>query len=107
MNCSRIFIWLLASGVAAICSAQVDPSDKPAVRQFIESNCLDCHDKATKTAGLALDSLLESDIDRNPEAWEKVIRKLTARQMPPKDAKRPTEREYDAAVARLALSLDR
>ena len=107
MTCSRIFFWLLASGLAATCFAQQGSPDKAAVKLFIESNCLDCHDKATKTGGLALDSLLESDIDRNPEAWEKVIRKLTARQMPPKDAKRPAERDYDAAIARLALSLDR
>src|SRR5688572_17700094 len=107
MNCSRIFFWLLASGLAATCFAQQGLPDKAAVKQFIESNCLDCHDQGTKTGGLALDNLLVSEVDRNPEAWEKVIRKLSARQMPPKDSKRPAEREYDAAVAHLALSLDR
>ena len=41
--------------------------------------------KLRKTAGLALDELIAADIDRNSEVWEKVVRKLTARQMPPKE----------------------
>ena len=59
-----------------------------------------------KTAGLALDDLIATDIGRNQEAWEKVVRKLTARQMPPREMPRPTEEEYDAAVAWLESSLD-
>ena len=85
MTRSGIFIWLLASSIAATCSAQQHSPDQTAVKQFIESNCLDCHDKGAKNGGLALDDLLATDIDRNPEAWEKVVRKLTARQMPPKE----------------------
>lgn len=76
------------------------------LKKFIESHCLDCHGKAVKKGGLALDELLAADIDRNMEAWEKVVRKLTARQMPPRGARRPSERDYDAAVAWLESELD-
>ncbi len=88
----------LASGKAS--------ADRSVLKPFIESHCLDCHDKVTAKGGLALDDLLAADIDRNAEAWEKVVRKLTARQMPPKPSPRPRERDYDAAVASLELSLD-
>jgi len=81
-------------------------ADQNVFKQFIESNCLECHDKATKESGLALDELIAADIDRNSEEWEQVVRKLTARQMPPKDAPRPAERDYDAAVFWLESSLD-
>ena len=98
---TRLTVVLLAGSLVGISEA-----DEPAVRggpkalqQFVEAHCLDCHDKVTKTGGLALDELIEADIGRNAEAWEKVVRKLTARQMPPKDAPRPKERDYDAAVA--------
>ncbi|MCI0357480.1 MAG: DUF1592 domain-containing protein [Planctomycetaceae bacterium] len=94
-------IWV--ASVVAACPAQ-EPSPLP---QFIRSNCLDCHDKATKTAGLALDELLAADIDRNPRIWERVVHKLTARQMPPPDAPRPKDQEYDAALSSLTATLDR
>lgn len=45
-------------------------------------------------------------VDENSEAWEKVVRKLAARQMPPDDAARPEERKYDAAVSWLKQAVD-
>ena len=65
--------------------------DQSAFNQFVESNCLDCHDNTAGTAGLALDDLIATDIGQNQQAWEKVVRKLTARQMPPSDMPRPKE----------------
>ena len=111
----RISALFLAGSLAVICAAD-EPSatsssrnasrDEAAFRQFIESSCLDCHDNITMTAGLALDDLIVGGIGPNQEAWENVARKLTARQMPPSDAGRPEEDEYDAAVRWLESSLD-
>ena len=112
----QISVVLLVAGLAATCAADEDaaalasgdaPASQPALLQFIQANCLDCHDKATKTGGLALDEVTGVDVGRNAEAWEKVVRKLTTRQMPPKDAPKPKERDYDAAIALLESSLDR
>ena len=69
--------------------------------------CVACHNREDKTAGLALDAISSEDVSRNPEAWEKVVRKLVARQMPPEDEVRPSRRTYDAFVSLLAGSLDR
>ncbi len=80
-----------------------DPSN---VKQFVEANCLDCHDSAARSGGLALDDLMAADVGSNQEAWEKVVRKLSTRQMPPSDAPRPGEAEYGAALALLTSSLD-
>lgn len=115
MICSRIAALVLVGSLYAACLAE-EPSAAPAsgkepasergFQQFIASSCLECHDKATRTAGLALDELIAEVIDRNSEAWEKVVRQLTARQMPPKGEARPTESDYDAGVAWLESSLD-
>ena len=109
----RIFFWLLGAGLAATCAAD-EPSPAPSrnvdnqiLEQFIKANCVDCHDNVTKTAGLALVGEMVADIDRNVEVWEKVVRKLTSRQMPPKGEPRPTERDYDAIVSWLESALDR
>ena len=80
--------------------------EKENFKQFVESNCLDCHGSDTKTVGLALDDLIGADVEKNQEEWERVVRKLSTRQMPPPESARPKEKEYDAAVAWLAATLD-
>ena len=105
------FACFLVAECAAGEPAAAPPAHKttpiaPAIQQFIEANCQDCHDQKTKAAGLALDDLVAADIEQHSELWEKVVRKLTARQMPPKDALRPAERDYIAAVSWLESSLD-
>ncbi len=68
---------------------------------------LTCHDEDEKKGGLALDTVA-ADVSRHQEVWEKVVRKLRARQMPPVGRKeRPDEATYDATIAYLETSLDR
>ena len=66
-----------------------------------------CHDQEEKKGGLALD-LISADVSEHQEEWEKVVRKLRARQMPPVGRKeRPDEATYDATVGYLETALDR
>lgn len=78
-----------------------------ALAEFTARYCVACHGGSNKTAGLALDDLGRQPIDRHPEAWEKVVRKLRARQMPPVGAERPDERSYETVSAWLEAGLDR
>ena len=81
-------------------------SDQTTFKHFVELHCLDCHNNSEMSAGLALDHLLEAEIGRNQPVWEKVARKLTERQMPPRDVPRPDKEEYAAAIAWLETSLE-
>ena len=98
--------WMLAlltiGGIASVGRAQQLTN----VKQFVQQHCLDCHDRRTRRRAWLSMRFQHVDVERHPEVWEKVVRKLTARQMPPKDAPRPAERDYDAAVAWLESSLD-
>lgn len=80
--------------------------DRAEFQKFVESYCLGCHDKANKKGGLSFDDQIGADIERHTELWERVVRKLTARQMPPPGSERPEEREYGAIVEWLESSLD-
>jgi hypothetical protein len=69
-------------------------------REVIDRYCLGCHNTKVKTGGLALDT------DQPPETWEKVVRKLRVRHMPPAGLPRPDERTYDSVVSALEAKLD-
>ncbi len=58
------------------------------------------------TAGLDLVSLKGSDIAGHSEVWEKVVRKLNGRQMPPPGLPRPEEGVYQSVIASLTAELD-
>jgi hypothetical protein len=100
----------VVSSVAAQQHAPLSPgpsNERAVISRFVEMYCIACHDTAEKTAGLALDSLSSADVTENSEAWEKVVRKLVARQMPPLDEVRPPARAYTSIVSLLTGSLDR
>jgi hypothetical protein len=76
-------------------------------RDVINRYCLSCHNDRLKRGGLALDTVVTHEVSQNPEVWEKVLRKIRARQMPPIGLSRPDEATYEAVVASLETSLDR
>jgi hypothetical protein len=88
------------SGVAA--DLQADPN-----RELVTKYCSACHNDKLKTGNLSLDKLDPSAADHNPQAWEKVIRKVRAGMMPPSGMPRPERKDLDAFALRLETSIDR
>src|SRR3954469_18012163 len=106
---------LIAAGLVATCvaskrapssAAAREKYDRAAFEQFVNSNCIECHDKETKTGGLALDDLIASDFSAHAIDWERVIRKLSTRQMPPAKKAKPAEEDYERATHWLSGTLD-
>lgn len=84
-------------------SSPASASPQAIVNQY----CAGCHNDKTKTAGLTLAAI---DVQRpgdHAETWEKVVRKLRVRMMPPPGLPRPDEATYDSLVSYLEASLDR
>jgi mono/diheme cytochrome c family protein len=107
-------LLLMAFGVKWSLQAQprhpaAHPSPAPAAAHvaLVDEYCLSCHDADDKKGDLDLDAIAALDITKHPDVWEKVVRKLRARQMPPVGKKRPDAATYDAVVASLETTLDR
>jgi hypothetical protein len=96
---SIIFLLCFFAASVSTCWGEVP-------RNFLTKHCLDCHDKATKTAGLDLESLSPMPVEANAEVWETVVRRLATRQMPPGEMPRPSEPEYQRALAAIVAPLD-
>ena len=73
----------------------------------IQQYCGDCHNERAKIAGLALDTMNVAQVAEHADVWEKVVRKLRGRMMPPPGRPRPDEAGYDSLVSYLETSLDR
>ena len=77
-----------------------------ATRSAISANCVDCHDPETKSGGLVLELDALANVAGHAEIWEKVVRKLSDRAMPPPGEPRPDEATYAAMQAFLESELD-
>lgn len=77
-----------------------------AAKSLIEGHCIDCHGGSDPEGGIDLDSILDAPVEKHLEAWEAVLKNVRARQMPPADASRPTEAEYERLDDALADQLN-
>jgi hypothetical protein len=105
---------IAALGMVTACAAtSQQPTSGPAStsdappRALIDKYCIGCHNERLKVGGLALNNIASQSIGQNTAVWEKVVRKLRARYMPPVGLPRPDESTYNSAVSSLESSLDR
>ncbi|MEO8257548.1 MAG: DUF1592 domain-containing protein [Acidobacteriota bacterium] len=78
-------------------------------RAWLNKNCVGCHNSKTKSPPEAPVNLETSLDDLLPQAdtWERVLRKLGARAMPPQGMPHPSEGDYVGFTTWLSGSLDR
>jgi len=108
---SRGLIWLAILILFAFVSAA--PQSRGAERAdsvlapLVSRYCVSCHDAEVKKGDLNLDTILNDKVAEHPDVWERAVRKLRARQMPPIGKKRPDESAYYTAITSLTSELDR
>src|SRR6266566_289025 len=98
-----------AYGQTRVPEQPANPSGPPAAtaRASIDQYCVPCHNQRLKTAGLMLDKLDSTEVRKDAEVWEKVVRKLRAGMMPPSGLHRLNRTEYGNAIRDLlALEID-
>jgi Protein of unknown function (DUF1592)/Protein of unknown function (DUF1588)/Protein of unknown function (DUF1587)/Protein of unknown function (DUF1585)/Protein of unknown function (DUF1595)/Cytochrome C oxidase, cbb3-type, subunit III len=83
---------------AARAHAQVDDA-----RETVSRYCTGCHNERARVAGLVLDPARIAD---DPAVWEKVVRKLRMRTMPPAGSPHPDDAAYSRVTAWLETRLD-
>ena len=75
-------------------------------KAFLDRYCATCHSERLQTGGLSLTQVDPSKPSAQPELWEKVVRKLRTRAMPPVNAAQPSESDRLAILTLLETSLD-
>ena len=75
-------------------------------KKTLDTYCVGCHNARAKAGGLALDTLPLDAVHQNADAWEKAVRKLRGRLMPPPTSRQPSQAEIDAFVTWMEARLD-
>jgi hypothetical protein len=96
----------VVGSVVAVGGQGIDPA-APAYRATLDQYCVGCHNSRTKSGGVALDTMDLASVPRDAAVWEKVVRKLNTRTMPPQGARRPDEASYQAFASWLETRIDR
>src|SRR5690349_6003053 len=101
------FALILCAAFAFAFASDVNGREPASLRAAVDTYCLSCHDGDSAKGGLNLASASTDDVGGHPEVWEKVVRRLQRRQMPPAGRKRPDEVVYISIVSQLETALDR
>ena len=109
VNVSRAvaFAGVLVAAMTVPARTQEPPQSPDGPRAVVQRYCQTCHNGRTKAGGLQLDQLDADHPDRDPQSWEKVVRKLRTGMMPPAGAPRPERVILDRLAASVETALDR
>jgi mono/diheme cytochrome c family protein len=105
---------VLAADAASTASAQKvsvgapGPNANAAQKHWsvIEKYCVECHNTTDWAGGIAFDSMTLDNIPGDAETWEKAIRRLRGRLMPPPGKPQPENEAISSLVTYLETSLD-
>src|SRR4051812_46614656 len=94
------------SGVFTASPVRPEPQTSAAEIQLatIKQYCAGCHNDRAKTGGVSFDGITADSIGQKGEMFEKAVRKLRGRVMPPPGSKQPDAAAIDSLVAWLESS---
>jgi hypothetical protein len=106
---TSLIMLLVGIGCNQVQGQQSSSDTLLAVKQFrstLDRYCVICHNERLNTAKLLLDKAELTNVTEDPRMWERVITKLSHRQMPPVGMPRPDDVFYESFVHYLANELD-
>ncbi len=113
MNRSRLIasaagaIVLVAAGAVLVQRAGLLPDRGAEHWNMLDRYCMDCHNTAEAAGGVVYEGLKPENVAQRPALFEKVVRKLHGRLMPPPGNPQPDQADVDAFVGWIERSIDR
>jgi len=109
--CVGALLLLMSSSVSLQTKAQ-SAAQTPAAaaldphRAMLSTYCFTCHSERAKIGGLSLEGLNLQSPAENAQIWEKALRKLRGRLMPPPGNPQPAQKDIDSFAAWMETTLD-
>ena len=89
-----------------LAAAQTGTAAGTSHQALLTTYCYSCHNPRTRMGGLTLQGLDPRAVGPDAEVWEKAVRKLRGRQMPPPGSPQPAQKDIDAFVGWMENQLD-
>jgi mono/diheme cytochrome c family protein len=108
-----VFAGVLWTSVTVVFTA---PQERPAAPQSpagqtqlatITQYCVGCHNDRAKIGGVSFEGITAESVAQHGDVFEKAVRKLRGRVMPPPGARQPDATSADSLITWLEDSLDR
>jgi mono/diheme cytochrome c family protein len=93
-----------AANVAAATPSALTPADH---KKMLMQYCTACHNDRLKTAGMTVVPLDADNLPANLATWEKILRRLSVGEMPPRGMPRPPKEQIEGFTGWLSASLDK
>ena len=108
IHSTAVLALLIASSSALRTEAvaQTGAAAGSSQQAMLTTYCYTCHNTKAKMGGLALQGLDIQAVGADAEIWEKAMRKLRGRLMPPPGSPQPEQKDIDAFVAWMESKLD-
>jgi hypothetical protein len=107
---TSLWIKLVAAGTTLFPVLAAADAPAPAGAQdkwaFLDKYCSKCHNTTDWAGGVAFDSLSADNIPEDAETWEKAVRKLRGRLMPPAGNPQPDSQAVRSFVSWMETNLD-
>jgi hypothetical protein len=95
-----------SAAVTAPPASLAAPAAAPPEWSLLQQRCAKCHNSEDWAGGVAFDTMSPHDIPENAEIWEKAVRKLRGRLMPPSGQPQPDQKTIDSFLAWMEGQLD-
>ncbi|MEJ1964872.1 MAG: DUF1592 domain-containing protein [Gammaproteobacteria bacterium] len=108
MNLSGTLAGLLLAGfiAAPALAAEASPADSESHWAMLSRNCEKCHNATDWAGGIAFDAMTPDNIAADAEVWEKAVRKLRGRLMPPPGQPQPSNESITGFIQWMEGQLD-
>src|SRR5215831_8092289 len=102
-----LFVLALVTTRPAAQTIQPTADRTAAIRTMLDTYCIGCHSTTGRAGGVAFAGMSLDDIGSNAEVWEKAVRKLRGRLMPPPGSRQPDQGQVDTFIDALENALDK
>jgi hypothetical protein len=81
-------------------------SFEKSVRPLLDGTCSQCHNASLASGGLNMAKMTPDSLDKNPDRWRLLLRRVSDGEMPPPDVARPPDAQLKAFTSFLQVRLD-
>src|SRR5215831_11245760 len=104
LSASTPGVFTASPSIQTAAAAQSTAAD--AQLATVKQYCVGCHNDRAKTGGVSFEGITAASVGQHPDLFEKAVRKLRGRVMPPPGAKQPDGATVESLVSWLETSLD-